>query len=98
MTEERGKQMVFHGVVTAYELPRLQAIHMAGQYFDIDTEFQFEERDGHTRVTQFADVRGKGLFKLILWSTGWLMKKSQCEAAQKELENLKHFCEARVTA
>lgn len=98
VTEERGKRMVFEGKVTAFEHARLQAVHMAGQYFDIDTEFRFEEVSGGTRVTQLADVRGKGLFRAILWTTGWLMKKSQCKAAQKELENLKRFCETKVAA
>ncbi|MEL6106397.1 MAG: SRPBCC family protein [Planctomycetota bacterium] len=98
VTQEQGKQMIFEGKVTAYEHPRLQAVHMAGQYFDIDTEFRFEEISGRTRVTQFADVRGKGFFKVILWTTGWFMKKSQCEAAQNELENLKRFCETSVAA
>ena len=95
VTEEHGKQMVFDGIVTEFEHPRRQAVHMAGQYFDINTKFQFEDLSGRTRVTQFADVRGKGLFKVILWASGWLMRKSQCEAAQKELENLKQFCETR---
>ena len=98
VTEERGKQMTFEGIVTGYEHPKRQAVHMSGQYFNIETEFQFEDLSGRTRVTQVADVRGKGFFKLILWVSGVFMKKSQCEAAQKELENLKRHCESRQPA
>ena len=34
VTEERGRKMEFHGVVTRHEPPRVSEIHMAGDMFD----------------------------------------------------------------
>ena len=98
VTEERGKRMEFQGVVTGYDPPRLHRVEMTGDSFDIDSEFVFEELDGgrQTRVSQRASVAGKGFFKIFLFLFGWMMKKSHCDASQKELESLKAFCEKEI--
>ena len=94
VTEEHGKQMEFQGVVTVYDAPHRHHVEMTGKSFDIDSEFTFAELSpNRTLATQSADVTGKGFFKIILFCTGWLMKKSQCDASNKELESLKAFCE-----
>ena len=93
VTEEKGKRMVFQGVVTKYEPPHLSAIHMTGDMFDIDAEYTFEDLGGRTRVTQRSGVTGKGFMKLFFLCFGWLMKKSSCEATENELNSLKKFCE-----
>ena len=48
---------------------------------------------GELRSLNSAVVTGKGIFKVILLVTGWLMKKSHCDATNKELASLKRFCE-----
>ena len=40
---------------------------MYGKQFDIDVEYLFEDLSGRTRVTQRADVKGKGFFNAILF-------------------------------
>ena len=98
VTEERGRRMEFDGIVTRHEPPNLSAVHLTGKMFDIDTEYRFEDLSGRTRVTQFADVTGKGvLFKLMMFIMGPLMHKSHCEASHNELESLKRFCESHVS-
>ncbi len=93
VTEENGKRMEFQGIVTRHEPPRLNAIHLTGDFFDLDVEYTFEDLSGRTRVTQRSSVAGKGFFKIMLLLTGWLMKKSSCRALAKELDSLKTFCE-----
>ena len=95
ITEENGKRMEFDGEVIRHQPPNLNAVKLMGKFFDIETEFQFEDVAGSTRVTQFADVNGKGVFKVILFVMGWLMSKAHCEASQRELECLKAFCESQ---
>ena len=94
VTEDHGKRMEFAGIVTACDPPHLHASHLAGASFDIDVEYRFEDLGGRTRVTQVSHVQGKGLMRLMLGCCGWMMKKSSCDAAQKELDSLKQFCES----
>jgi hypothetical protein len=93
VTEENGKRMEFQGVVTRHDPPHASAIRLTGEMFDIETEYLFEDLAGRTRVTQRADVAGKGFFKLFMFLFGWLMNKSHCKATENELHSLKRFCE-----
>ena len=93
VTEDKGKRMEFGGVVTKHDPPRKSAVRMSNSILVIDTEFTFTENEGRTRVTQLADVRGKGFFKFMMFLFGWLTRKSSCDASQNELESLKRYCE-----
>lgn len=94
VTEENGKRMVFHGVTTDFEPPHRSVVHMTGEMFDINAEYLFEDLSGSTRVTQNSEVTGKGMFGAFLFLFGWLMKRSSCDALDKELNGLKTFCES----
>lgn len=96
VTEERGKRMEFQGVVTRHEPPHVNAIRLTGSAFDIESEFSFEDLSGRTRVTQRTNVTGKGFFRLFMFIFGGLMKKSHCDAGEKELNSLKEFCEGHA--
>lgn len=98
VTEERGKRMVFDGVVTLHEPPTAHSIHLKGQPFNIDAEYRFEDLGGRTRVTQRSTVTGKGLVKVLFAAIGWMMRKSCHDALAKELQNLKRLVEARTPA
>jgi hypothetical protein len=97
ITEERGRRMEFQGVVTKYDPPFSQAVHLTGEFFDIDSEFQFVEIQGQTKVTQISSVAGKGMFRAFFFLFGWMMKKANCEASLKELNGLKAYCEGHTT-
>jgi hypothetical protein len=98
VTEDRGKRMEFAGVVTRHEPPTANSIEMVGQFFDIAAAYTFEDLGGRTRVSQTSSVQGKGFFKVVFFLTGWLMKKSSCDALEKELNQLKRLCEERHQA
>jgi hypothetical protein len=96
VTEERGNRVEFLGTVTLWQPPRKSAIHMTCDWFDIEAEYTFEDlRNGRTRVTQNSQVHPQGFTKVFFLLFGWMMKKSGCKAATKELESLKKFCESR---
>lgn len=95
VTEDHGKRMEFQGVITRYDPPYASAIRLTNDMLDIETEFTFEDLSGRTRVTQTANVSGKGFYKLLMFLFGWLMNKSSCKSSEDELNSLKRFCEDR---
>ncbi len=95
VTEERGRKMEFHGTVTEHDAPRRSRVALVGSAFDLDVLYTFEDLGGRTRVTQASEIRGKGLFRIMLALMGWMMKRAGCKAQESELESLKRFCETR---
>ncbi len=95
VTADRGRRMEFQGVVTRHEPPTAHTVVMTGKQFDIEAEYLFEDLGGRTRVTQLSTVKGKGLTKVMFALLGWLMKKSGCDAVERELANLKRLLESR---
>ncbi len=94
VTENQGQRMEFQGTVTHYEPPKFSAVELVGAQFDIEARYAFEDLGGRTRVTQVSSVKPKTLaFKIIFGCFGWLMKKSSCNAANKEMESLKRHLE-----
>lgn len=99
VTQDRGQRMEFHGVVTQYEPPTLHSIQLTGKMFDIDVVYRFEAvTPERTRVTQISIVTPKGFLKLIFTLFGWMMVKANCDAALKELNQLKRYCEDGTVA
>lgn len=98
VTEERGKRMEFQGVVTKHDPPFLNAIEMTGEMFDLEVEYTFKDLEGNTRVTQRSKVAAKGFFKVMLFAIGWMMKKANCKALEKELNCLRVYCEENLPA
>ncbi len=95
VTEEKGRRMEFDGVVTTYDPPRVSAVQMTNAMLDIETQFTFEEVSGKTRVTQNATVKGKGIYKLMMFVFGLFAHKSSCKASENELNCLKRYCESQ---
>ncbi len=97
ITESHGKRMEFDGIVTHYDPPYANTVELKGEQFDLHVEYEFEDLNGSTRVTQRSQVKAKGLFKLIFIFLGPILRKSQCDATYKELQRLKTFCENAPT-
>ena len=95
VTEDRGQRMEFDGVVTRHEPPIAHTVFMEGKQFNIEAEYRFEDLGGRTRVTQRSTVNGKGFVKVMFLLFGWLMKKSSCNALERELLNLKRLLETQ---
>ena len=97
VTEDRGRRMEFLGETLEHNRPKLSRVFLRGDAFEMDVEYRFEELSGKTRVSQKSNVKGKGMFRVLLPVMGVLMRKSGCRALQKELENLKRCCEDRYS-
>lgn len=95
LTQSDGRKMEFQGVITKYNRPTLSASNLAGDAFDIDVEYAFEDFSGRTRVTQTSIVTPKGFMKVFFFLFGWMMNKSSCSAAENELQSLKRILESR---
>jgi len=85
--------MEFQSIVTRHEPPRASEIHLTGQHFDIEAEYEFEDLGGRTCVTLRSSVTPKGPFKVFFYLFGWMMRKSACKAQENELNNLKRLLE-----
>jgi len=93
VTSEHGRKMIFKGVVTRYEPPTASGIQMEGDAFSLTADYTFEQVDQVTRVTQTSTVNGKGIFRILIPAMCLLMRKSNCQALQDELNRLKMYCE-----
>lgn len=98
VTTEHGREMTFDGVVTRYTPPYASGIRMEGEAFSLTANYKFEEVPEGTRVTQTSTVTGKGFFRILIPLMGFFMRKSNCQALQKELNQLKRYCEAQASS
>ena len=96
VTEERGKRMEFASEVTRYERPTVSTVMLIGKSFDIEAAYTFEGiKENRAGSTQNSDSTPKDFLKFFFFLFGWLMKKGDGDAQQKELGNLNRLCEAR---
>ena len=98
ITEERGERVEFDGRVTKHEPPTAHSVVMQGKQFSMEVNYTFTENDNRTQVTQHSQVHAKGFLKVMFALFGWAMKKSSCDALDKELASLKKCCEKKTAA
>ncbi len=89
VTEDRGRRMDFEGEVTYHRPPTASSIVMRGKQFNLEVAYQFEDLGGRTKVSQRSVVHAKGFVKIMMFLFGWMMKKSSCDALDKEFASLK---------
>ena len=71
VTEENGQRMEFQGVVTQHDELKAHTSIIRGKVFDIEAQYLFKTlRSSSTRVTQHANVTGKGFLKLLFGLMG----------------------------
>ena len=91
--EDRGRRMQFDGEITKHTPPTAHSVSLKGMQFDMQVDYTFDDLSGRTRVIQVSVVQPKGVLKLFFFLFGWMMKRSGCDAAQKQLDNLKRLLE-----
>ena len=91
--EEDGKGTEMHGVVTDFVSNKRMAFHLEGYYNKVDVDFNLEDKDGVTLLTQNADLKFKGKFGLISIFFGSSIRKKIIRQTQKEFAKLKELCE-----
>ncbi|MFP6875074.1 MAG: SRPBCC family protein [Verrucomicrobiales bacterium] len=97
VTEERGERVDFDGRVTKHEPPTAHSIVMQGKQFSMEVDYTFTELDNRTKVTQHSKVHAMGFLRVMFALFGWAMKKSSCDALDKELASLKKYCADKTT-
>jgi carbon monoxide dehydrogenase subunit G len=98
VVEEDGQGTELEGVVTDYRPNQRIAFHLNGKYNVVDVEYCLEGIENHTRLTQKAEVRFKGLLKVLSVVMGAGFKKKALEQSQKEFAKLKELCEEGLEA
>lgn len=91
--EEDGQGTEMRGVVTDFVPNERMAFHLEGDYNIADVAFTLEERGAITRVTQVAEVKFKGLLRVITLIFGSRFKRQICAQTQAEFVTLKELCE-----
>ena len=91
--EEDGRGTELQGVITAFTPNEKMAVSLEGDYNTADVTFTLEEEDGFTRLTQTADVRFKGITRVLSVFFGRSFRKNITRQAESEFAALKTLCE-----
>jgi uncharacterized protein YndB with AHSA1/START domain len=92
--EEDGRTTEMRGVIVDYNPNKRLAFHLEGDYNTVEVVFTLEETNGVTRLKQTADVRFKGITRLLSIVFGRSFKKNIGNQAQSEFATLKALCES----
>ncbi|UCG26161.1 MAG: SRPBCC family protein [Chloroflexota bacterium] len=93
--EEDGRGTELQGVIVDFAPNERMAFHLEGDYNTADVTFTLEEDEGITRLTQTADVRFKGIIRVLSLLFGRTFKKNITRQAEGEFATLKALCEAK---
>ena len=91
--QEDGRSTQLTGVIVDFVLDRRMAFHLDGDYNAVDVVFTLDEENGLTRVTQTADVRFKGLPRLLSLIFGRSFRRNITRQSENEFAALKRLCE-----
>ena len=91
--EENGRGTEMKGVVTGFVSNKHLAFHLEGEFNSVDVDYTLQEEGRITHLTQTADVRFKGLLRLLSVFLGPILKKKIEEQARGEFDKLKKLCE-----
>lgn len=92
--EEEGQGTELEGVITSFLADREMSFHLEGIYNSADVTFILEEVNGTTHLEQRANVRFKGIARvmsLLMWP---VFKKNVTTQMRKEFTKLKELCES----
>jgi uncharacterized protein YndB with AHSA1/START domain len=92
---EDGRSTEMRGVIVDFVPNQRIAFHLQGDYNAADVIFTLmEESQGITRLTQTADVRFKGITRLLNIVLGRIFKRNITRQSESEFATLKALCEA----
>jgi len=96
MVEENGQSTELFGEITEFIPNQLIAFHLEGKFNVVDVSFRVEASISGSRVTQQADLRFKGLLRLMSLFFGRTFRRKLAVQAQQEFARLKALCEEDV--
>ena len=95
---ENGRRIEMFGTVTAYEANRRLASEITGKQFDLSVDYRLEDLGGRTRLTQEAEPRFKGIFKIVGLLLMPLVKKAYEKQQDDCFATLKRLAESGAEA
>jgi len=94
--EEQGRGTEMRGVVTGFVANKRLAFHLEGEFNSVDVNYTLQEKGKTTQLTQNAEIRFKGLIRLMSVFLGPILRKKIEEQAQSEFNKLKELCEQDI--
>jgi uncharacterized protein YndB with AHSA1/START domain len=91
--EEGGRGTELRGVVTDFVENERMAFHLEGEFNTVDVVWTLQDRGEITEVLQVAEVRFKGLMRVLVLLLAPAFKKKITAQGQSEFAKLKALCE-----
>jgi len=91
--EEDGRGTELRGVVTDFRENERMAFHLEGEFNTVDVVWTLRARGEITEVLQVAEVRFKGLMRVLVLVLAPAFKKKITAQGQSEFAKLKALCE-----
>ncbi len=91
--EEGGRGTELRGVVTDFVENERMAFHLEGEVNTVDVVWTLRARGEITEVLQVAEVRFKGLMRVLILVLAPAFKKKITAQGQSEFAKLKALCE-----
>jgi len=91
--EEEGHGIEMHGVITEFVSNERFAVHLESKLNSVDVSFSLEGKSGKTQLTQNAELRFKGMLKVLSVFLRASIKKKITSQVQGEFTRLKELCE-----
>ena len=92
--EENGKGTEMRGVITACDKNARLAFHLEGDFNTVDVAFTLVGSGNTVRLTQTADIRFKGLVKVMSIVFAPAFGKKILKQSREEFARLKELCES----
>jgi len=91
--EENGQSTELFGEITRFIPNQLIAFHLEGKFNVVDVSFRVEATASGSRVIQQADLRFKGVIRLISLFFRRSFRRKLAAQLQQEFARLKVLCE-----
>lgn len=91
--EENGKGTEMHGKIIDFVANERLTFHLKGEFNNVKVCFILEKKGDNTKLTQHAELRFKGVIRLMVIFLGPLFKKKIMKQSQNEFSKLKLLCE-----
>jgi carbon monoxide dehydrogenase subunit G len=91
--EEDGRGTELRGVVTDFIANERMAFHLEGKFNTVDVVWTLRDKGQTTEVSQMAEVKFRGLVRVLSIVLGSAFKKKVIAQDQREFARLKALCE-----
>mgnify|MGYP003912503303 FL=1 len=91
--EEKGRGTQMRGVVTDFVKNERIAFHLEGDFGTVEVDFTLEGKEEVTQLTRNAEIRFKGVSRVMSFFFGFYIKKKIIRQARSEFAKLKELCE-----